>query len=174
MNKLNFLGVLLPCLMIGCVSATVDEPSVCTTVSLGSIPASPFPGITLPPTSFSDSMDFSGAVSKLTDVASNLTANVSNLSMSNNGDLDWMSEVNVSIASSDMPSAAFASYTAPTNGKPGTTVDMKILMDSSTLLKYLEHPITLTFTVSGTAPTQSVTFMNTMCVAVSGKFSKSL
>ncbi|MGH2481373.1 MAG: hypothetical protein ACRDHW_17100, partial [Ktedonobacteraceae bacterium] len=71
-----------------------------------------------------------------------------------------------------MPSAPLASYTS--SGDPGPEVNMTILMDSATILRYLSKPATLTFTLSGTAPTQSITFRRTMCVEVSVQVSKSL
>lgn len=157
--------------MTGCVSATVSDPSVCDTFDLGSIPASPV-SVSLPPTTFSHQVDFSGVVSKIGDVANNIKTNVSQLTMNNNGDLNWVSQVNVSIQSGDMPQALFATYTA--NGDPGAEVQLQIQMDSATIFQYLQQPATLSFTITGMTPTQPVDFTNTMCVAVSGSFSKSL
>lgn len=158
--------------MIGCASATVTEPSVCDTVMLGSVPASPVGGVPLPPQTFTTNFDFSGVVSKVTDVADNVTTNVNQLTMDNNGDLNWVSEVDVSVSASDMPAVPFAQYKS--NGDPGPEVKLDILMPSNEILQYLSQPITLTFTVNGTSPTQNVNFTNTMCVAVSGQFNKSL
>lgn len=175
-----FIAIMAGCLgiigmagatMVGCATATVSEPSVCDEFNLGSLPASPV-SVTLPPTSFSHQVDFSGPISKIQSVANNLTTNVSQLTMSNNGDLNWLSEVDVSIQSGSLPSAPFAVYMA--NGDPGPEVAMQIKMDSPTILQYLSQPATLTFTLQGMSPTQPVTFTNSMCVAVSGSFSKSL
>jgi hypothetical protein len=113
--------------------------------------------------------------SNVSDVADKLTLDVSKLVLNNNGDLNWLYEVDVSIAgnSSDTPEAPFATYHSNGNN-PGSEVSVSVLMDNNTILRYLSEPITLTFTVSGTAPTTPVNFTNTMCVAVSGQFNKSL
>lgn len=158
--------------LVGCATATIDEPAACDTVTLGTVPASPVAGVTLPPQTFTSNFDFSDTVKKVSDIADSLTTNVSQLTMNNNGDLQWVSRVDVSIAADGMTPQPFASYVS--NGDPGQVVSLNILMDSGTILNYLEKPITLTFTVNGTAPTQTVNFMNTMCVDVSGHVSKSL
>lgn len=168
---LTIIGVATAAYLSGCTSATVTEPSVCDQFDLGSLPASPV-SVTLPPTSFSHQVDFSGPISKLQSVADSLTTNISQLTMSNNGDLNWLSEVDVSIQSSGMPQAPLAVYMA--SGDPGSEVTLQIKMDSATILQYLSQPATLTFTVSGMTPTQPVNFTNNMCVSVSGHFSKSL
>lgn len=173
MNKLLILPFLLA--MTGCFSATISDNSICDTFNLGTPPSFPVAvdeSIPLPPQTFSSQMDFSSSISKLSDVANNLMVNVSNLELSNNGDLTWISSLDVSISAAGMPSVPFASYTG-TGANPGPEVSMRVLINSSTLLSYLEHPITLTFTVYGTIPTKTVSFENTMCVAVSGKFNKS-
>ena len=171
---LVILGLAAAACLNGCATATIDEPDVCYTVSLGTVPASPVAGVPLPPQTFTTNFDFSDTLNKVGDIASNLSANVSQLTMSNNGDLQWVSEVDVTIGASGMPSSPFATYTS--NGSsPGQSVSMAVHMDQPTLLKYLtQGPITLSFTVKGTAPTQTVNFMNTMCVDVSGQVSKSL
>jgi hypothetical protein len=162
---------LLSLAMTGCLSAQVAEPSVCNQFDLGTLPTTPV-SIALPPTSFSVPVDFSGPISKLNSVADNLTTNVSQMTMSNNGDLNWLSQVDVTIQSGSLPSAAFATYTATKD--PGPEVTLQIKMDSATILQYLSQPATLTFTVQGMTPTQPVNFTGNMCVAVSGSFHKSL
>lgn len=172
-NKIKIGGLLIAVMaLVGCTSATVTEPSACDTLMLGSIPASPVGGVALPPVTFSSNFDFSGVISKVKAVSDNITTNVNQLTMDNNGDLNWVSQVDVSIQAPGMQSVPFAQYKS--NGDPGAEVALNILMDSGTMLAYLSQPITLTFTVQGTAPTQAVTFTNTMCVSVSGQFNKSL
>ena len=159
------------------ISATVSDNSVCDSVSIDTtVPVSPLPGVVLPPLTFAVNYDFSSTLNKVGDVADQLQANVNQLSVSNNGDLDWVSELDVSVAgnTSDTPTVPLASYTKG-SGTPGNTVDLSLLLDTATMLHYLQSgPITLTFTVSGTTPTQPVSLSNTFCVAVSGHFSKSL
>jgi hypothetical protein len=178
MNKLLILPFLLVS-MTGCVTATVSDtnPGICDTFDLGTPPSFPVsvgPGIPLPDQYFTTQMDFSSSISKLSDVANNLTVNVSNLNLSNNGDLTWVDTIDVSISATGMPSIPFASYENMTGTDPGPEVSMKVLIDSGTLLSYLEHPITLQFNVNGTIPTKQVDFENTMCIGLNGKFSKSL
>jgi hypothetical protein len=169
----NLLSLLLCVGLAGCVSATVTEPDVCDTASLGTIPASPVGGLNLPPVTFTTpSEDYSTVVSKVQSVASNLSADVSQLTIDNNGDLDWVTSVSVTINGPDM-SVPLATY-ASDGQTPGSELVLDVVLDQATLLGLLAQPFTLTFTISGTAPTQSVTLTNTLCVGLSGKFSKSL
>lgn len=173
-GALTILGLATAASLSGCATATINEPDVCYTVSLGTVPASPVAGLPLPPQTFSTNFDFSDPLNKVGDIANNLSANVSQLTMSNDGDLQWVSEVDVTVTGQNLPTADFATYTS-SGSDPGQSVSVAVKMDQPTLLKYLTAgPITLAFTVKGTAPTQTVNFMNTMCVDVSGQVSKSL
>jgi hypothetical protein len=173
MKKIIFLLPLI--VLIGCVQANLSD-DVCDTRTLGTIPASPVSGITLPPTTFPPvSFDFSATLNKIDSITDQLDANVSRFMISNNSGLNWLKEVSVSIAgnTADTPEALFASYHyAGTD--PGDKISIDVQMDSGTLLRYLSAPITLTFTMAGTAPTTPVKLMNMLCLSVAGKFNKSL
>lgn len=166
--------MLLPLLtLIGCVRLDLND-DVCDTQTLGTIPASPVSGVILQPTTFPPvSFDFSATINKIDSVSDQLIVNVSRMLITNNGDINWLKEVDVSIASANMPEAPFASYRS-TGTDPGDKISVDVQMDSTTLLRYLSAPITLNFTMSGMAPTQSVKLMNTVCLSVDGKFNKSL
>lgn len=173
MNKMILCGFLAVALS-ACVSATVTEPSLCDTSALGSIPASPVAGIVLPPHTFTDTFDYSSTISKVTDVANQLSVGVTQLTVDGN-DMSWVTSMTVSIQGSgdDTPETQFATFTS--NGTQDQSVPLTVTMDSGTLLSYLESgPVTLSVEVSGTAPLQPVTMTNTLCVMVSGNFSKSL
>jgi hypothetical protein len=179
MLNYKMISLIAASLLVGAcsVSATVSDPSICDSVEVvATIPVSPIPGVVLPPLTFTVNYDFSSTLNKVGDVADQLQANVNQLSISNNGDLDWVNELDVSVSgsTSDTPVVALASYSKG-SGTPGNTVELTLKLDTATMLRYLQSgPITLTFTVSGTTPTQPVSLSNTFCVAVSGHFSKSL
>jgi hypothetical protein len=166
----TILTSLLVASMVGCVSATVSD-EVCDTVSLGTLPAATA-GITLPPTTFnSPSEDYSSVVKKVSDITSNIIPSVNQLTLNNNGDLDFVSQVDVSINGAT-GSAPFANYQS--NGStPSNQLDLDVVIDSATLLTYLQAPFTLTFTIAG-QPAQSVPLTNTLCIGLSGSISKSL
>ena len=166
------LILFLSCLMIGCVNATVEDSSLCQTVSLANIPAAPVAGITVPPVSFSTDFDYSNTISKIGNVANNLTVNITQLTVNSQADMSWVSTVDVSIQSSTLPEVPFATYTY--SNDPGNQVSMQPHMDAATVLQYLSNPVVLTFTVSGTSQTQAMDLTSTMCLSVSGHFSKSL
>ncbi len=172
MNNLSTL--LLALSVAGCVSATVTEPSLCDTSSLGNVPASPAAGVVLPPHTFTDTLDLSQSISKVTDVANQLTVDVNQLTVDGN-DMSWVTGMTVSIQGSgdNTPEVLFATFKS--NGTEDTSIPLTVTMDSNTLLSYLESgPVTLSVEVTGTAPLQPVTMTNTLCVMVSGSFSKSL
>lgn len=179
MLNYKIMSLFAASLLIGAcgISATVEDSNICDSVMVNTVvPVSPIPGVVLPPLTFTVNYDFSSTLNKVGDVADQLQANVNQLSISNNGDLNWVNELDVSVSgnTSDTPVVALASYTKG-SGTPGSTVELELLLDTATMLRYLKSgPITLVFTVSGTTPTQSVSLSNTFCVAVSGHFSKSL
>lgn len=169
------ISALLLCLgLSACVSAQVTEPSLCDTSSLGSVPAFPVAGVALPPHTFTDTFDFSQTISKVTDVANQLTIGVTQLTVDGN-DMSWVTGVTVSIEGSgeNTPQVEFATFTS--DGRQDQSVPLTVTMDSDTLLSYLESgPITLSINVTGSAPLQTITMTNTLCVMASGSFSKSL
>ena len=176
MNKTKTGGIIISlALLMSCVSATVNEPDVCSTNDLGTVPGAPVAGVSVPALSFSTPSDISDVLGKIKDVSDSATITVNSLSLTGDSDLSWISGVDLSIKgdSPDLPEALFASYHS--SGSPsGASLPLEVKMDTGTVEKYLNHPVTMTFTVSGVSTTQSVKLTNTMCVGVSGEFSKSL
>jgi hypothetical protein len=169
----NLITVLFAIVLSGCISANVSEPSICSTVDLGTIPASPV-SFQLPPTTFSKSFDFSKSLSKVSDVANDLTVSVSQLTIDNNGDLSWVSAMSVSIEGQDSthPLTPFATFNPA--DVSDQTISLQVVMNSDQLLNYLmSGPVIISVTLSGSAPTTKVDLSNTLCVAASGSFSES-
>jgi hypothetical protein len=159
--------------LVACVSATISEPSACVTANMGTVLAAPVAGIQLPSQMFSSELDFSGVVGKLGDVADSLQANVNALTVHNAGDTSWLHSINVTVSTQGHNEAAqLAHYTAPTVGA-GTDLVLVIDMDQAKLLDFVRHPVTLAFTINGTSTTHPVVLNDTMCIAVTGKASKS-
>jgi hypothetical protein len=132
----------------------------------------------LPPITTSTTYDFSSDLSKIGDVAKQLTIDLTQLMLSNtNGQLDFVSQVEVSISGMTLPSAPLATFTL------GNSLDAHIQMGSDTLLSYLQSgPITLTITLDSNPVDLSevcklvgmsdLSSDATMCVSISGTFSK--
>jgi hypothetical protein len=160
--------------LVACVSATVTEPSACVTADMGTVPASPVAGTQLPPQVFSSKLDFSGIVNKLGDVADSLQADVNALTVHNAGDTSWLRSINVTVSTQGHNEAAqLAHYIAPPTGA-GTDLVLVVDMDQARLLGFVRYPVTLAFTINGTSTTHPVVLNDTMCIAVTGKASKSL
>lgn len=171
----QFILFIFTLCVVGCIDMTVDVPNACVSNSLGTVPASPVLGVAVPPITFSATKDFSDIFSKANDVTNGVTATVTQLTIDSTGDLQWITEVDVSVQGSnpDLPSAPFAQYMA--NGSdPGNHLSMQVQMDSDTVLKYMSQPVTLTFTISGMASDHSDDLSNTTCLELTGSFSKSL
>ena len=102
--------------------------------------------------------------------------------MNSLGNLDWIKIVEIQITGSandgSTPPTKLASYTTTT--EPGSEISVDVVMNGDQVLKYLESgPITLGFTLSGSVdesdlPSGDLSESASMCVSVSGKFSKSL
>lgn len=175
MKIMHIVSTLAAIVAVACVSATVTEPSACSTADLGTLPATPVAGVQLPPQTFTSSFDFSGTINKVTDVADSIQASISNLMIHNVDDMSWLQSVQVAISSNvgNAGAAALAHYAASSNNV-GNDITLTIDMDDATLLGFLKQPFTLTFTVAGTTVTHSVVLNDTMCVAIVGKVTKSI
>lgn len=176
-NKTRTGGLLiaLALLVSACVSATVDEPNVCSSSDLGTVPGAPVSGVAVPPQQFSTSQDLSEVLGKIGDVADNASARLTQLSLSSDNDLSWVSQVDVNVKgdSDDLPDRFLGTYRAA-GSAVGNNLALDIKMDDASVQKYLNHPVTLTFTVSGTTTTQTNKLSSTLCAGASGDFSKSL
>jgi hypothetical protein len=182
---------------VGCANATVEEPSACDSdnINFGTIPsevtqalalaqasgvALPSEAVTLPPQSVTE--DFSGALNDITDITPNVQAAITQLLVSNNGNLNWVRGVNVQITGSDptdtTPQAPLATYTS--SSVPGGELSVNVVMPGTTLLTYLESgPVTLTFTLNGvvtskTVPSGQLSSTINVCISASASLSKSI
>lgn len=170
--------VIIVAMMLSCVSATVTAPDVCNSTTVGTVPASPvadlqgsLPKDLLPPFP----LDLSDTLKKISDLSPDSSVTVTQLSLTGDSNLQWLTNVMVSIKGDtpDAPDVDFATYDSD-GSDPGTSLPLTLKMDSVTAKRYLSQPATLTFALTGTAPTQEVVLSNTMCVEASGKFDKSL
>jgi hypothetical protein len=176
MKRSTIASALAACLVgaVACVSATVTEPSACATADMGTIPAALSVGSQLPPQTFSSSFDFSGVVSKVGDVADTLQANVNALTVHGAGDQSWLKSISVTVSTQGHSEQALLAHYDTLSAKSSNDVTLVIDMDPTVLLGFLRHPITLAFIISGSSTTHPVVLNDTMCIAVTGKASKSL
>ena len=176
MHKL--LLIMAAILISGCVSATVDEPSVCDTQALTQLPSAPVTA-TVPgtvPVSFSQNLDLSGTLSKINKVADSVSINVTQMLLANSsGNMSWLQHVDVNITAQGMQSAVLVQYDLQPGDQNSTSLSLPVKLDNNTLYSYLSQgPVTLTFTLSGSAPTQVPNLSGTMCLSASASVSKSL
>ena len=184
----------------GCVSATVADNNICDskqiTFSVPTLPTLPDAGLPtglpttypLPSISQTTTFDFSNSLSKIDDVASNLSVAVNLLTVDNSsGEFDWVQSVKIQIEGNtiDTPLATLATYNSA-DGGASTELNVQVEMSPSIILNYLKNgPVILTFTIASSMVSvdtvrllemlngQIATSVN-MCVAVSGSFNKKL
>lgn len=173
--KIKTLVTVLALAATGCVSGTVTEPSACVSTDLGTIPAFPIAGIQIPPQTFSTNVDFSKVVSKIDDVGNSIQASISTLTLQGTVDMGWLRSAVITASTTDGSnlSGQLAHYTAPTN-PTGDDVTFNFDMNTATILNFFSHPVELTYTLSGMTISQPISLNDTLCIAVSGKASKSL
>lgn len=189
--KHKILGALLGAMVVAataCASVTVEAPACYSnTIDFGMLP--PIPANTLPDTMVAVSLppqsisyDFSSDLGKVGDVVNELTAQVTELTLTDTtGDLSWVRSILVQIDGSasdgSTPTATLASGSWKT--APGGEMDLSVSMDSTTLYHYMQAgSITITFTLSGEVSSSTVSNTTdlsngvTMCILASGSFSK--
>jgi hypothetical protein len=180
--KFLLVGLLVSASMAACVSAHVDEPSVCSTqpIDFGpapTIPAGVLPSqsvaVTLPPTSVT--FDMSGPLGSVGDVASNLQATINELTI-DKANLGWVSHVDVQIQGS----ATDGSTPLVELGSADSSLVVHVALSPVFVLHYLQSGlVTLSLTVSGnvlsdSAPSGEITSSMTLCASASGDVSKHL
>lgn len=168
-SSILFSAISLLC----CVSATVTVPDVCNTTLIGNLPAAPAPDLSFSGVSLSVPIDLSKAIIKINDLSNGVDIEVTQLSLDGDVNLQWVETVDVTIKNDFSQDVLFATYKSNGTGV-GTKISMTMKMDAKTAILYLSSPATLTFTMSGTIPTEPVVLNNTLCVKVIGQFDKSL
>ena len=159
-----------------CVDLTVEEPTLCATVNLGSesIPFGIATGTPIPPVSFTQEFDFSQDLSKISDVTDQISIDSDQITINNSSDLNWISHLDISIAKQDhSQEKTFAHYVSIGNSS-SKSIEIPIIMPASELINYVTSPFELTFTVQGTVPKVESNLNNTFCIGVSGQVNKSL
>ena len=180
--KLSLVSLLA---LSGCVSGTVQDSSICDVQSLNSLPSlpvgvSPPPGFSVPPISFSQTVDVSSSLSKIKDVAKSVSATITQLSLSNSaGNFSWVGNVQIDIVSqndpTDYPMTTLATYSASSPDQ-SSTLDLTSQMTANQVYDYLASgPNTLYFTLSGnTLPSQTPELTGTVCISASARVKESL
>jgi hypothetical protein len=180
MRRLVF-ALVASMIAIGCATVTVDEPSVCDSKAMTQLPSVPAgvvvpPGITAPPISFTQQLDLSSTLDKINKVADSVSIGINRLTLDNSaGTMSWLSHVEVDIQSQGMASKVLVQYDLQPGDKSSSQVNLPVLLDTATLYSYLSAgPVTLTFTLSGDAPSQTPELTGTMCISASATATKSL
>lgn len=144
-----------------CVSASILESNICDTVVLNAQSSTNKSVL-----KFTSSFDFSSTVNKINDITNQIIINVNKFTIDNVNDLNWITKADIFISNENTIPVPFASYNANNN--------IKIDMDSNTMLKYFSLPIIITVIISGNAPANDLNFKNTMCIEVNGVFNKNI
>lgn len=170
----KMFAVLLAALSFSCVDVTLDEPNVCNTTQLGTVYATPA-NVQMPPQSFSAIVDLSGTFKSLNSMFDQVQITITQLTVSNNTDLAWLKQIDVTIdgGTSDTPTAPLATYKSD-GTDPGDTLPIRLEMDSDTLFRYLQNPVTLNFTVNGSPSQSDASFSQTVCMDIKGTLKKSV
>lgn len=176
---MKLLLPLIALMAISCANVTVDEPSICDSKSLSQLPSVPV-GVTVPvgtvSTSFSQTLDLSSSLSKINNVANSVNITVNDLMLDNSaGNMAWVSAIEVDIAAQGMQSQVLSKYTLTSSDQGSSSITLPVTMDSDTLYDYLSSgPVTLTFTFSGSATTQTPELSGSMCVSATASKQLSL
>lgn len=164
---------------VGCANVTVDEPSICDGKSLTSLPSvssGDAGGVSLPSVSFTQQLDLSSTLSKINNVADDVSIQVTQMVLDNtSGNMSWVTEVDVDIAANGMQSQRLVHYMAQPGDQSSSSLNLPILLGSGTMYSYLSSgPVLLTFTLSGSVPSQTPELTGTMCINASASKQLSL
>jgi len=171
----TILTLLVLCSPVGCVSATVDIDSACSTRTLA------FPGVPTPIAAVigkqtlvqTTNLDMSKVLSKATDVGVVSLGNASLTLNTQVGNLDFVDGVEVSLHSDTLGDLVIGNATV-SHDATVTTLNVPVVADRDKLLTWLgSGRVLATLTMPGSSPTQNTKVDMTLCVAVSAHVEKS-
>ncbi len=167
--------------MLGCVSVTVDAPSICDTeamkkLSMTSIP--PQIATLIPPTAvtYVQDINISEALSKVNQYTDTITVDVKEFSIADSAnDLSWVDNVQVSIIEGDKR-VIVLDYALRPEDKVGSSVNLAPLkIETSKLYNFLSTGnVAFIFTLTATAPPRTPQLSGTVCISASASASKKL
>ena len=171
MNKLLTLAACL--LMTGCVTVSVDEPSICYSGSLNSLgdPPGPVPSFT-----FTQDVNISSTLNNINNVDNKTVINLTQLSLDNTtGDMSWVNKIDVLISTQTLPSVSMIDFTLTSTEQQSSNINLPVQASEAVLNQYFNSgAVTLTFTLSGSIPTVVPILNGTMCLSATGQVTKKI
>lgn len=186
--------------LAGCLTVDVADPAICDSQAV-SFPAPSVPtipsqyqgtatcsmySVTIPSVSTTTTVDLSQSLSKLDNVADQLSITVTELTLDNShGFFNWAPSVDVQISGKGLPMKELAHYIMPQTGMP-SQVSFQVVMSGNDALTYLNNgPATLTISLNSATVTacdaetvlangSNLSSSVNLCVYAHGSFSKSL
>jgi hypothetical protein len=177
----TILGLCAALLLSGCLTANVQEDSVCKTNTFSTtLPDIPVSGISAPITlpTITVPVDMSSVFGKLSDVGTvsfNLGEDSLVISPS---DVSWITHLTVTITGTNNPQA-YPTITLSDQGfyEAQSPIQIDNQIDSGVLYSYLaQGPVSIGFTITGTPPTgvSTLSFTQTLCGGASIHIHKTL
>jgi hypothetical protein len=163
--------LLFATLLSGCVSATVDVDSVCSSKEVS------FPGVPIivsalageRTASVASNSDMSGTIGKVADIAT-VTISSVHLNMESSSDLSFLHHVKVTIHSTKHVENELVLSDADFSG-----LNLPVSVDQDKLLLLLKDgPATVVFTGTGNIPTEATATKTSLCIGISAHADKSL
>jgi hypothetical protein len=173
------LAALLP-LLLGCISASVEEPSICDKESVPIAGLMPEAGTDFGNIVYSLNYDMSGDFTQVSSIGGEVTAKITTLSVTNSsGNLSWIKSMSASIQSTDnhtkYPPVVLSAYKADPYKPAGSVINLTPQIDGYTLYSYLNQgSITITATINGYAPYESPDLSTLICMSASIKVFQNL
>jgi hypothetical protein len=169
MSKIGLMGMLTATLCtFACADIKVEVPNICNTSQVGTIYPSYQKVTTLQTT-----VDVSQEVDQIQKTFDQLYIKLTSLDVTADQDLSWLQDMKITIdgGTASAPNVTLATY-QPGTGDPGMSLPIKLMMDANTLFEYLSQPITLTFTITGSPPSEPANFTSSFCVDLTGEINK--
>ena len=197
MKAISFV-VFCAVLVVGCVQANISDQSVCDGQSimfvlpvLPPVPSGTMGQVDMPQVSTTTSVDFSSALSNVSNIANNVQVSINSMTIDNpNGELSWVHMLEVDMTgspASQYPQTQLAIY----NGGGGSELTPTLTASADTVLQYFKSgQTTLTITLGSSAGTMvdaatvsmlqglpgypNVSSAVNVCMSVQGSVSKSV
>lgn len=172
MKTINIISALLVASVIGCVSATAEVESVCSSgkmpISFASSKASAVVGERTVTKTFDE--DFSDALSKFNDIGS---VSIKRSSLSVNGDVSFIRQVDISLHSVSLNQDV--SMVNTTIIPSGSNLTVPINVDNGKLYSFLNSgKVILTVSLTGVLPQNETNLDSSFCVGLTSKIDKAL
>lgn len=169
MKKFALVGLFAAVCTVACADVTVKVPNICETSQVGTL----YPSYEKTSILTAD-IDISQEMIQIKSSFDQVYLQLTKLNVTADQNLTWLEDLEITIdgGTASTPKTTLATYHKDPYHDPGSVLPITLVMDANTLFEYLQQPVTLSFTITGSPYSQPANFTSAFCVDLTGEINK--